>query len=66
MEIGMVIDCDSCVARTQEEVCRDCVVTFLCGRDRDDAVLIDVDELRTLRRLADVGLAPQLRHRRSG
>ncbi len=68
MEIGIVIDCDECVVQHTSN-CQDCVVTFLCGRDTGDtgdAVVVDVDELRTMRRLADAGLAPRLRHRRSG
>lgn len=47
--------------------CDDCVVTFLCGREPGDAILIDVVEARALRLLAQGGLAPALRHcRRSG
>lgn len=46
------------------DVCQDCVVTFLLGREADDAVVIDVLEERKLRQLQDVGLVPQLRHRR--
>lgn len=65
MEIGIVIDCDCCVMQHTSS-CHDCVVTFLCERDTEDAVVVDVDELRTMRRLADAGLAPRLRHRRSG
>ena len=63
MEIGIVIDCECCVMQ-HTATCDDCVVTFLC--ERDDAVVVDVEELRTMRRLADVGLVPGLRHRRSG
>ena len=44
--------------------CADCVVTFLCDREPDDAVIIDVVEARALRLLADGGLAPALRHQR--
>jgi hypothetical protein len=43
--------------------CDDCVVTFLCGREADDAVTIDLAEHRAVRLLADVGLVPHLRHR---
>ena len=42
--------------------CDDCVVTFLCDRDPTDAILLDLSEVRALRRLADAGLAPRLRH----
>ena len=44
--------------------CGDCVVTFLCDRAPDDAVIIDVVEARALRLLQEGGLAPALRHRR--
>ena len=65
MEIGIVIDCDRCVMQ-HTSTCDDCIVTFLCERDPEDAVVVDVDELRTMRRLVAVGLVPGLRHRRSG
>lgn len=58
-----VISCDECeLERT--EACGDCVVSFLLGREPDDAVVIDVAEVRALRTLADAGLVPGLRHRR--
>ena len=44
--------------------CADCVVTFLCDREPDDAVILDVVEARALRLLQEAGLAPGLRHRR--
>ena len=37
-------------------------MTFLLGREADDAVVIDVLEERKLRQLQDVGLVPKLRH----
>ena len=57
----MRIDCDEC-AMQHTEVCRDCVVTFLCEREPDDAVIIDVADVRRLRPLQDAGLVPELRH----
>lgn len=57
------IDCDDC-ALQHTDACQDCVVTFLCTREADDAVVIDVAEVRALQLLSDTGLAPQLRHRR--
>jgi hypothetical protein len=57
------IDCDECVMQGTD-VCRDCVVTFLCGREVGEAVVIDVAEARALRLLEGGGLAPALRHRR--
>lgn len=57
----MTISCDDCTMR-HTDVCADCVVTFLCGREPDDAVVIDVAEARAVRMLSDAGLVPHLRH----
>ncbi len=57
----MRIDCDECTQQ-HTATCEDCVVTFLVGREADDAVVIDVLEERKLRQLQDVGLVPRLRH----
>jgi len=59
----LVIDCDECSMR-DTDTCADCIVTFLCTSDPQDAVVIDVIEVRALRLLAESGLAPPLRHRR--
>jgi hypothetical protein len=66
MPINITISCDEC--RLQgTDACDDCVVTFICGRESDEAVIIDVDEERAVRLLGQVGLVPRLRHlRRSG
>lgn len=58
----LVIDCASCIGPAIG-ACDDCVVTFLCERDPDDAVVIDVEEARALRLLADADMVPGLRHR---
>jgi hypothetical protein len=42
--------------------CDDCVVTFICDRGPDDAVVIDADEARAVRLLSQAGLVPGLRH----
>jgi hypothetical protein len=55
------IDCDDC-AMQHTDVCADCVVTFICSRQADEAVIVDVAEIRALRLLGDVGLTPRLRH----
>ena len=60
----LVIDCATCIGPSVG-ACDDCVVTFLCDREPDDAVLIDVGEARALRLLADADLVPRLRHRRA-
>ena len=57
----ITIDCASCVMR-DTPTCEDCVVTFLCDREPTDAVLLDLTERQALRRLAQAGLAPSLRH----
>jgi hypothetical protein len=59
----LTISCGDCVM-DGTDACADCVVTFLCGRDADDAVVIDVEDARALRLLERGGLAPSLRHRR--
>lgn len=56
------ISCDDCVAQGTD-ACADCVVTFICGRDPADAVIIDAAEERAVRLLAEAGLLPALRHR---
>lgn len=64
-EGGLLIDCDTCVAR-DTDACSDCVVSFLCRDDSDMAVVLDLDELRAMRVLAEAGLVPTLRHRAPG
>jgi hypothetical protein len=60
------IDCDDC-AMQHTAACDDCVVTFLCGRQPHEAVIIDVQEARAIRLLGEAGLVPGLRHvRRTG
>jgi hypothetical protein len=46
--------------------CDGCVVTFICDREPDDAVVIDVAEARAIRLLGRSGLIPPLRHRACG
>ena len=60
MEDVSVISCDEC-AMQHTAVCDDCVVTFICGREPDEAVVIDVAEARAVRLLGEVGLVPRLR-----
>lgn len=66
MPTNITISCDDC--RLQgTDACADCVVTFICGRAPDEAVIIDADEERAVRILGQAGLVPRLRHlRRSG
>lgn len=59
----LTIDCGTC--RMQHTpACEDCVVTYLVGREADDAVVVEADEFAALRRLGAAGLVPELRHRR--
>ncbi|HEX2024438.1 MAG TPA: hypothetical protein VHF00_07005 [Acidimicrobiales bacterium] len=60
MDQFSVISCDECVMQ-HTDVCNDCVVTFICGREPDEAVVIDVAEARAVRLLGEVGLVPRLR-----
>lgn len=60
----MHIDCDECQMR-RTEACGDCVVTFILDREPGDALVIDVEEERVIRRFTQVGLLPDLRHRRA-
>ncbi|HMK99319.1 MAG TPA: hypothetical protein VK428_03945 [Acidimicrobiales bacterium] len=54
------ISCDEC--RLQDsDACDDCLVSFVLGRDPEDALIIDVEEARAMRQLADAGLVPSLR-----
>lgn len=57
----LVIDCDTCIARSPS-VCSDCVVTFLCERDDRGPVVLAGDEVRTLDVLHGAGLVPAIRH----
>jgi hypothetical protein len=59
-EGGLTIDCDCCTLR-DTTACDDCVVSFLLGREPDDAVVIDADEARAMRMLERAGLVPTLR-----
>ena len=57
------ISCDDC--RMQDtSACAECVVTFICDRQPDDAVIIDAVEARAVRLLERSGLVPPLRHER--
>lgn len=61
----MEITCDDCVMQ-HTPACDDCVVSFICGREPGDAVVLDVAEMRAVRLLGEAGLVPHLRLRRSG
>jgi hypothetical protein len=62
----LTISCDDCTMQGTH-ACDDCVVTFLCNREPDEAVVIDAAEARAMRMLEGAGLVPRLRHaRRTG
>ncbi len=56
----LCIDCQACSLR-ETNACHDCVVSFLLNREPDDAVIIDVEEVRGLRLLERAGLVPGIR-----
>jgi hypothetical protein len=58
---AFTIDCADCRHRASS-VCDDCVVSFVVGREPDDAVVIDADEARAVRLLECAGLLPGSRH----
>jgi hypothetical protein len=55
------ISCDDCELQ-HTDACADCLVTFVLGREPNDAVVIDVAEARYIRMLGHAGLVPELRH----
>lgn len=57
----ITIDCDDCI-RQHTPSCDDCVVTFICSRSPDEALVVDVTDRLALRQLHAVGLVPELRH----
>jgi len=57
----LVIDCGQC-AQQGTGACDDCVVSFVLGREPDDAVVIDAREERAMRLLEGAGLLPRLRY----
>lgn len=65
MTEALVIDCDECVMQ-HTSACDDCVVSVICGREADEALVFDGAEARALRLLSTAGLVPMLRHRRPG
>ena len=66
MEGVSIISCDDC-AMQHTSACDDCVVTFICNREPDEAVVIDASQVRAVRMLGEAGLVPRLRQvRRTG
>lgn len=59
---SLVISCDTCIMRATV-ACDDCVVSFFCAESNEQAVVLNLEEQRTLRMLANAGMVPTLRHR---
>lgn len=57
----MTISCSDCVLQ-QTDRCQDCLVSFICGREPDDAIVIDAQEAFAVRLLSEAGLVPKLHH----
>jgi len=58
---SLTIDCAECAHR-HTDVCDDCVVSFIVGREPEDALVVDADEARAVRLLERAGLVPAMRH----
>ena len=61
----LMISCDSCVMRNTD-ACGDCMMSVLCDAPSAGAVILNLQELREIRLLAQAGLVPTLRHRAVG
>ena len=61
----LMISCDTCVMR-HSDACGDCMMSVLCDMPQDGAVILNLQELREIRLLAQAGLVPTLRHRAVG
>ena len=60
----MLISCDTCAMQYTEH-CADCVVMAVVDPSpRTGGLVIDADEERALRELAEAGLIPEIRMRR--
>ena len=57
---AITVSCDDCDLQ-HTDACADCLVSFVLGRDPGDALVIDADEAREVRRLVGTGLVPGLR-----
>ena len=60
-EGAFTVDCADCSHRLTS-VCDDCIVSFIVGREPEDALVVDADEARAVRLLEQAGLVPGVRH----
>jgi len=58
---AFTVDCAECTHR-HSDVCDDCVVSFIVGREPEDALVVDAAEARAVRLLERAGLLPGVRH----
>ncbi len=58
---AFTVDCADCAHRLTD-VCADCVVSFIVGREPEDAVVVDAAEARAVRLLERAGMLPAMRH----
>lgn len=58
---SQVVSCGDCVMQYTDH-CNDCLVSFICGREPDDAVIIDVAEAQAVRLLTGAGMLPTIKH----
>lgn len=58
----LMISCDTCVMKNTD-ACGDCMMSVLCETPVEGAVILNLQELRDIRLLAQAGLVPTLRHR---
>lgn len=58
---SITIDCDTCIMKATP-TCNDCVVTYLCERPVEHAVVVNLSDFRAMKALAEAGLVPTLRH----
>ena len=61
----LMISCDTCVMK-DSDACGDCMMSVLCDMPASGAVILNLEELREIRLLAQAGLVPTLRHRAVG
>ncbi len=58
----ITIDCDTCVMK-DTDACHDCIVTYMCDRPAEEAVVVNLADFRAMKALAEAGLVPDLQHR---
>ena len=58
---AFTVDCAECAHRGTD-VCDDCVVSLIVGREPEDALVVDAAEARAVRLLERAGLVPGMRH----